>query len=201
MSKTSFKDDIVNFYNQYLGYCDINSSQAVAWSDKESQEKRFEVLLNIGVDKNDPKIIDLGCGLGHLVDFLKKTEYGTKNYIGIDINPHYIFFANLRHPDAEFRIGEIHDIKDNCDYVIGSGNFTVKMPINEIFDAISKAYSLASKGVAFNFLTDEFSDNVDGNFNCFNPEDFFSQVTKVYPKAKLITNYLGNEDFTIYIYK
>jgi SAM-dependent methyltransferase len=201
MSNTNYKGDILNFYNQFLSTSDINSSQAVAWTNKESQEKRFEVLFDIGISKDDTKFLDLGCGLGHLVDYMKKNEYGIKNYVGVDINPHYIFFANLRNPDADFKIGEIYDIKDNYDYVIGSGNFTVKMPINEIFDAIAKAYEIANKGVAFNFLTYEFFGNEDKDFNCFIPEEFFDMVNKIYPKTRLITNYLGNEDFTIYIYK
>jgi len=37
MSKTNYKDEILHFYNQFLGACDLNNSEAVAWSSKESQ--------------------------------------------------------------------------------------------------------------------------------------------------------------------
>ena len=68
-------------------------------------------------------------------------------------------------------------------------------------DVSNKAYELSNKGVAFNFLTEEFMGSEDHNFNCFNPEEFIGMINKIYPKTRLITDYLGNEDFTIYIYK
>ena len=201
MSKTNYKDGILEFYNNFLQYSDINNSEAVAWSSIESQIKRFEILLEIGVDKETSKILDLGSGLGHLVDYLKLNGYNISNYTGIDINPNYTFYSKLRNGDATFKTGEIFDLSEQFDYIIGSGNFTVRMPVEEIFTAISKAYELSTKGVAFNFLTYDFFGGEDKDFNCFVPEEFFALVNKIYPKTKLVTDYLGNEDFTIYIYK
>lgn len=202
MSKTNYKDDIIGFYNQYLGVSSLDSSEAVAWTTKESQEKRFEILLEIGVDKNNDTLLDLGCGLGHLVDYMKNNDYDIKNYTGIDINPHYIFFANKRNIDCRFIDGEIFDINDKYDYIIGSGNFTIKMPLDEVLNSINKAYTLANKGIAFNFLTDEFNGiGENDNFNCYNPENFIKIINEIYPKTRLVLDYLGNEDFTIYIYK
>jgi SAM-dependent methyltransferase len=201
MSKTNYKDDILKFYNNFLAHSDINNSEAVAWSSKESQIKRFEILLEIGVDKKTSKFLDLGCGLGHLVDYLRENGYDISNYTGIDINQHYIFYAELRNKNATFKTGEIFDLNEQFDYVIGSGNFTVKMPVEEILKAIAEAYKLSTKGVAFNFLTYEFFGSEDKDFNCFVPEEFFAMINKIYPKTRLVTDYLGNEDFTIYIYK
>jgi len=201
MSKTNYKDEILHFYNQFLGACDLNNSEAVAWSSKESQLKRFEILLDIGIDKDNDRFLDLGCGLGHLVDYIRDRGYNIENYAGIDINPHYVFFAGIRNKDIDFKIGEIFDVEEKYDYIIGSGNFTIKMHLDEILNAIAKAYELSNKGVAFNFLTEEFMGSEDHNFNCFNPEEFIGMINKIYPKTRLITDYLGNEDFTIYIYK
>ena len=201
MSKTNYKDDIISFYNQYLAVCDLNNSEAVAWDTKESQLKRFEVLLEIGVNKESDRLLDLGCGLGHLVDYMSNRGYDIENYVGLDINPHYIFFAATRNKGVDFRVGEIFDVSETFDYIIGSGNFTVKMEFDEILNAIAKAYELSKKGVAFNFLTDDFSLDDNGIFNKFNPDEFMGVINKIYPKTRLITNYLGNEDFTIYIYK
>ena len=48
------------------------AAAAVGWCDgRENQIKRFQALLDIGVQRND-SVIDLGCGLGHMVEYFEK---------------------------------------------------------------------------------------------------------------------------------
>ena len=198
MSKTNYKQEILDFYNEFLDNTSINSPESVAWSSHKSQYKRFEILYGVGVT-NDDTVLDFGCGLGHMVDYLESIGYPIKNYPGIDINPSYIMFAIHRRPEAFFSVGEIYDVTQKYDYILGSGVFTVRMPLDEILNGIDHAFNLANKGVAFNFLTKDFLD-ID-EFNSFNPNEFYKLITDRYPNTKLIEGYLDNEDFTIYIYK
>jgi hypothetical protein len=73
------------------------------------------------------------------------------------------------------------------------------MSLNEVIDAIKQSYKLCNKGVAFNFLTKDYVD--DSEFNSFVPEEFYSEIKKYFNKTRLVTGYLENEDFTIYLYK
>ena len=199
MLKTKYKHIISKFYDHYLKYCNVNDSQIVAWTTKETQETRFNILYDIGI-KSDDTVLDLGCGVGHLINFLKKQNFDTvNNYVGLDINQKYINHAKKLYPNHTFFTGEIFDISDNFDYVVGSGVFTVGMSINEIIEAIKYAYELSNKGVAFNFLTKDYID--DSEFNSFVPEELHNQIKKYFNKTNLVTGYLNNEDFTIYIYK
>jgi SAM-dependent methyltransferase len=198
MLKTKFKKQILKFYNDFLLSTSINSPESVAWSNRESQYTRFDALFQIGVTEND-SILDLGCGLGHMVDYLEQKKLSTKNYNGVDINPSYIIYAIQRKPGVNFSTGEIFDIQDKYDYVLGSGVFTVRMPLDEIFSAIDASLNIAKKGVAFNFLNKEYLDIPE--FNSFVPEEFYTLIKKKYNKTKLVLDYLGNEDFTVYIYK
>jgi SAM-dependent methyltransferase len=198
MSKTKFKKQILNFYNDFLLSTSINDPGSVAWSSRKSQYVRFDKLFEIGVNNSDT-ILDLGCGLGHMVDYLENINYPLENYRGVDINPNYVLYAIQRKPNVNFTTGEIFDITDRFDYVIGSGVFTVLMPIEEIFLAIDRSFDICNKGVAFNFLNKQYMDITE--FNSFNPEQFYDMFKNRFKKTKLITDYLGNEDFTIYIYK
>lgn len=198
MSKTNFKKKIISFYNDFLMNTSINSSESVAWSTKNSQYTRFKTLFHIGVTEYDT-ILDLGCGMGHMVDYLKSLNYPTKNYRGIDINQNYITWAIQRNLNVNFSVGEIFDITDNFDYILGSGVFTVGMNLDEIISAIDYSFNLCNKGVAFNFLTKKYIDISE--FNTFNPEDFYNLIKEKYKNTELVTGYLGDEDFTIYIYK
>ncbi len=77
MLKTKFKKQILKFYNDFLLSTSINSPESVAWSNRESQYTRFDALFQIGVTEND-SILDLGCGLGHMVDYLEQKKLSTK---------------------------------------------------------------------------------------------------------------------------
>jgi SAM-dependent methyltransferase len=202
MSRTNYKEEIIQFYTPFLLYTDINKPEAVAWDSTEAQTDRFKVLYDIGITEDD-SILDLGCGLGHFVNYLNNINHPTTKYSGVDINPHYIFYAIQKHPDISFKTGEIFDLSDSFDYIIGSGMFTVKMPKNEILGAIDYAYNLANKGVAFNFLTNAFNDGEDSVFNTFDPNEFYEEFKIRYgsDNTVLVTNYHNDEDFTIYIYK
>ena len=68
-------------------------------------------------------------------------------------------------------------IEKKYDYIIGSGNFTIKMHLDEILNAIAKAYELSNKGVAFNFLTEEFMGSEDHMFLPAYIHEFFDHAT------------------------
>ncbi len=81
-------------YNNYLS----NHLGKIHQGDKKdflSMEKYFakNYLKYLPKDKK-VKIIDLGCGMGHFLYFLKKNGY--KNYFGIDISAECINFCNKK---------------------------------------------------------------------------------------------------------
>ncbi|UCD85434.1 MAG: methyltransferase domain-containing protein, partial [Deltaproteobacteria bacterium] len=83
-----------------------DSPWSLAWNSQESQELRYRILSQI--DQFTPKkigrgtsLLDLGCGLGHLVDFLEKNGMEV-SYTGIDIIPEFIAAAKKRRPEDEF---------------------------------------------------------------------------------------------------
>ena len=90
--------------------------------------------------------------MGHYTEYLNYLEYPLKKYTGIDINELYIKSCNDRLPGLRFLCGEIYDLNERFDYVVGSGVFTVAMSNNEILDAIAYAYKISNKGVCFNLL-------------------------------------------------
>jgi hypothetical protein len=76
----------------------------------------------------------------------------------------------------------------------------VETPLDEMYNIIDKSLILAKKGVAFNFINEKFIDGVEG-FNTFDPKLFYDILKEKYNNTTLITNYLGDEDFTIYFRK
>ena len=96
MSKTNYKNDILDFYNKFLAYSNINNSEAVAWTSKESQVKRFEILLDIGINKQTTKLENIKCE-----DFLLQNNkfhiiFGNPPYVRIqNLNKEYLNYLKL----------------------------------------------------------------------------------------------------------
>lgn len=191
-------NSIIDFYNQYLANFSITSPSAVGWTDEVTQHKRFKALFDIGVSDGDT-ILDYGCGLGHLNNYITLNGPKMIYYCGIDINPNYIAMAHQLYPNRIFMVSDIENVKINpgVDYVIGSGVFTYGVSIDQVISKISVAYNLARKGVAFNFLNKK--SGLDGLL-MYNPKEMVKKLSHIGP-VELVDNYLGKEDFTIYIKK
>ena len=198
MSATTYKEKILEFYDPFITHSLPMQSQAVAWSTKDSQYARFEVLTNIGVEPTDT-ILDLGCGMGHYTEYLNLNGYDLHNYTGIDINEKYIRSCSIRKNNLRFICGEIQGLNERYDYIIGSGVFTVGLSKNDIFTMLEKSYQLCRKGMAFNFINKEFLS--DEEYNTFVPEEWYEIIKGKFGNSKLVNDYLPGEDFTIYIYK
>jgi SAM-dependent methyltransferase len=199
MLRTNYKDEINGFYNFFISKCNGEiTPEIVGWDSISAQRERFAALFQIGITEDDT-VLDLGCGVGNFISFLKYCGLSGEKYFGLDINSRYIEIASKLYPENVFKEGEIFDLSDSFDYVIGSGVFTVKMPENEIFDVIEQAYKISKKGIAFNFLSENFGG--DEYINVFDPDKMFNKLHEKYENMLLRTDYYKNEDFTIYIYK
>lgn len=197
----NYDEELIEVYNSFSTDYEYDTPLSVGWSDKDSQEKRFEILLNIGVT-NEDSILDLGCGLGHMYRYINDKKQPYLKYTGVDINENSIRIAQKNNPDAVFMVSDIFNVNERYDYVLGSGTFTVKMQLNDIMKSIERAFYLCNKGVAFNFLNDRYASDPTYFLNGFNPKNFKENLDKIYSKVVLIENYfIDNQDFTIYIFK
>ena len=193
-----------------------NSPIAVGWLDgRQNQTKRFETLLDIGVQEGD-SILDLGCGLGHLSEHLEKINLNVC-YTGIDTNKWAIeqaheFKENTNTPmlgvpkayqfrEATYIHTTIFEICGRYDWGIASGVFNVGFPKLEMLETINELLSKSKKGVAFNLLShadSNFDKDIPMEYEIYIPEEIVSHLTG---DVSIVENYGVENDFTIYIRK
>ena len=193
-----------------------NSPIAVGWLDgRQNQTKRFETLLDIGVQEGD-SILDLGCGLGHLSEHLEKINLNV-DYTGIDTNKWAIeqaheFKENTNTPmlgvpkayqfrEATYIHTTIFEICGRYDWGIASGVFNVGFPKLEMLETINELLSKATKGVAFNLLNhadSNFDNDITMEYEIYAPEEIVSHLKG---DVSIVENYGVENDFTIYIRK
>ena len=148
------------------------SPVAVGWLDgKQNQAKRFETLLNIGVQEGD-SILDLGCGLGHMVEHLEKVGLNVR-YTGIDTNKWSIQQA-YQFREATYIHGTIFDIQEKYDWGLASGVFNIEFPKLEMLETINELLSKSNKGVAFNLLSSSANNSL--KYENYTPEEIVSHL-------------------------
>lgn len=172
--------------------------RGVKWVSAESQRIRFEVLCQIAEDFFKSSLLDVGCGLGHLIDYLQSNQFSGV-YKGIDTVAQMIFQAKKRYPLFDFETNDLDAMQSVAyDYVIASGIFTfVSWPAMQ--STIEKLFLCSRKGVGFNSLSAFSVEKEEGIFYP-EPKSVFEFCKKFTPNVILRQDYMPY-DFTIYLYR
>jgi cyclopropane fatty-acyl-phospholipid synthase-like methyltransferase len=139
-----------DIYHEYFNLSNKgkNRSSAVAWSGN-SQMRNFN-LVSKHISTGD-SILDYGCGIGDLIKHLEDKKIS--DYLGVDINPTFIKFANRSYPDNKFKlITGVNELNTKMDDVCAIGVFTWYITKNEFISIIHKLYELANKQVLITCL-------------------------------------------------
>jgi SAM-dependent methyltransferase len=186
------------------------SPKSVQHIDRKSQYKRFEILCEI--DLNASSIIDVGCGLGDMYQYLQEKNFLGK-YLGVDFLPDFIKLSSERFnkvPQASFSVCDLE--KDKLpleyDYIFLSGVFNNKLSNNESFmrNTINKMFASCNKGIAFNAMS-TYVDYQDPELYYSNPLEIFDFCKRNLTKNIVLRHeYIVKEnsipfEYTIYLYK
>ncbi len=126
------------------------------WTDLATQEKRMNILLEIG-DIKSSKVLDFGCGTGHLLEVMKGKYEFNGEYVGYDISRKMIEIAREKHPLARFEHRNILEegVPEDFDYIFISGVFNNRASDNwGMMTSILKClFNNTRKAIAFNNLS------------------------------------------------
>ena len=197
------KDIIRAYYEKNMGE-NIPDYKVLGWESREAQYARFSVLSE-NVDLEGKKILDVGCGLGNMLDFLKLNNINA-DYTGVDILEKMVERARIKNPDGRFLCMDIFVTQnfDTClfDIVYASGIFNLNLENNMAFlqRALEKFFMLSGCMVAFSLLHVASAEKEQGYYY-YNPAEV-SDIIKKYNISgyDIIEQYLHN-DFTVIIKK
>lgn len=148
------------FYIPRLDAHGINSSEAVGWP-LYVQERLFRSLVKLLGDAgkdHECSLLDIGCGLGDLYNYLLENGYTRVHYTGIDILPEMVRSAREKNPGISFHTADFLNVKfkRRFDFTLCSGsmNIITRNPGHEklVKAWIRKMYSICRYGSAFNLL-------------------------------------------------
>lgn len=137
------------------------SHRAVQWSSVDAQLRRFKVLCEV-VDAT-ASVMDVGCGLGALLAFLRGERGFTGRYLGLDFVPDFIEHASRQYhddPNADFQRfdARFEGFPRGHDTILISGAFNNLVGdrsshLDWIHHTVEHAFSAAAVAVAFNGLS------------------------------------------------
>ena len=175
------------------------------WASPQSQRARFEALAR-HVELAGRSLLDVGCGLGDLLGFLRERGIDVR-YTGVDILDKMVMAARERHPDGEFVCADIFQPQPpphppifepaSFDVTFCSGAFNLNLGNNEQFlpHAVAEMVRLARHAAVFNLLHHRTKSQDDAYFY-FNPRKIPSLTKGLNVTVQIIDDYLHN-DFTV----
>ena len=127
---------------------------------KGRHEARFSIVAEYLSELSNPTLLDYGCGLGFLNDYLIENKIGVK-YLGVDMTESFIDSCIERTGDAtKFkRIHPMDELQDTFDVVFASGVFNLQTSQSEseslsyAHDRIEHLYRITNKVLVVDFLS------------------------------------------------
>ena len=177
--------------------------RSVGWGSKESQELRFDYLVK-NFELNGKTILDVGCGLGDFLLYLKKSDIENYQYVGLDISKNMIARCQERHvqDNIQFYHGTIFEYDfELIDVAILSGALSYKYKEAESAAkaTLEKMFQLSKEGVALNFLSTTADYELEKNQH-YDPATILTWALNLSKKVSLYHDYPLYE-FTIMLKK
>jgi SAM-dependent methyltransferase len=199
-------DTVARYYAERLRRFGATPA-GVDWRDAASQRTRFEQLCKVVTDRQG-SAIDLGCGYGALLAYLREQGFSGA-YHGLDVAPEMIEAARVTHkddPQASFEVSSAPS--HTADYLIASGIFNVRQhyttPEWEEYIAATLAdMDRASlKGFAFNSLT-TYSDRdmMRDDLYYADPYRYFDLCKRLYSRQVALLHDYDLYEFTVIVRK
>ncbi|MFT5659847.1 MAG: SAM-dependent methyltransferase [Sulfurimonas sp.] len=121
------------------------SAQGVNWVSQETQELRFDIILDMLPNKID-SLADAGCGFGDFFTYLQYATTKCNKYIGIDSLVEMCTIATENTKEEIILANITVDVLPSCEYYICSGamnilnSFETHMFIQNCLQASEKAF-------------------------------------------------------------
>jgi SAM-dependent methyltransferase len=183
-----------------------STPRGVDWNGTNSHETRHKQFLRLLDGSPDASVIDLGCGFGDFLRFLRAAGHQGR-FIGYDIAPSMIEKARELYgesDDRQWRIGA--EPTETADFAIASGIFNIKGDVpselwtRHVHQTIDVLAHAGRRGFAFNVLSlSSDPDRRRPNLYYADPTDMLAHCLSRYGRSIALMQDYGLYEFTIVV--
>jgi SAM-dependent methyltransferase len=196
------KERLLSLYEERLEKYG-NNFKTAGWGSAEDQNLRFDMLFR-DLDISNKSVLDLGCGLGDLVNYLDNKKVENFQYTGIDLSEKLIIQAKCNHSRANVKFiaqDVLNEELPKADIVVVSGMLTFNIEGNKdnIKKIMQKLFVSSNEVLAINFMSSYVDFELEKNLH-FSPEKIFSYAKEITHLINIYHDYPLYE-FTIQLKK
>jgi SAM-dependent methyltransferase len=181
----------------------------VGWTKgKEEADQRYQVMLDlIRPSEKRVSVLDFGCGLSHLYEYIEQTGNRLIDYQGLDLSDDMLAASRRKHPQNTYLQGDVLDGFDLpvYDYIILNGLFNSKRQhsFDDMFAymlrLITATFAKARAGIAFNVMT-KYVDWERDDLFYVRLDDMARVVVRDLSRHFVIRHDYGAFEYTVYVY-
>jgi len=162
------------------------SAQALDERSDIKERLFYDHLFNTAELPQAPSVLDIGCGMGSLIEYIQGRGAHMRQYLGIDLAPWFVDECRAKYPprltfrQANF-VSDTFSPAQKYDLVVSMGVLVSRVLFYEQYLAYSirKMIGLSSKYVFFNVIT-----GVDTSLGNYTGRRRVGQITSI-PKHRL----------------
>ena len=188
-----------------------DSPLGMGWPNAQDAITRYQVMLDLIREPADQTInlLDFGCGLGHLYEYIVEKKLSAIEYNGIDLSERFIAECQRKYGTDAFRCVDVLKTPEQLpdfDYAVINGVFTSKcsMSFDQMFTFVQRVvgalFEKASMGIAFNTMSKHVDWERDDLFH-LPLDDLAAFLCRDISRHFIIRNDYGLYEHTVYVYK
>ncbi len=200
----SFCEELLATHGDNLRGVGFTRSQNVA---DACYQVMLEVIRHAVGEKKT--VLDFGCGVSHLYDYIKRRGLDHVDYSGLDLSEKYLAISRNKYPSVAYYQADV--LKDDVqipsfDYIILQGIFNYKgiMTQQEMLDyfhaIVSRVFGLAHIGICFNVMSKQVDWEREDLFH-LPMDDLASFLVKKISRNFIIRHDYGLYEYTTYVYR
>jgi SAM-dependent methyltransferase len=189
ISVHDFYDHVLNHYG--------DTAEGLHYQSASSQQTRFRVLRELlPEDISGLTLVDLGCGFGDFLIYLRGHGDEPGGYLGIDLHERMVAVARERTGSDILRADVLTDPLPQADWYVCSGALN-NLTLEETREAIARCYAAADIGFVFNLL---HGNDYSQTFNYRKPAEVEAWAAELGAEVHLVDGYL-HRDFSAALVK
>lgn len=139
--------------------------RGVGWTKRQQDaDIRYQIMLEVikPHQSNKVSILDFGCGLSHMLEYINKQDLSSIEYSGLDISEKMLGISRGKFPQIKYYNFDILQDSNGLpefDYILMNGIFTARYAVSNdemkeyMMGIIKNLFAKARVGIAFNVMS------------------------------------------------